>query len=89
MKPVKASVLEAPAAHRLVRHDTPDHEGPYRERISEGWRLPSGAGLAEFALQSGFLASRLWEESQRLERHRQFVRPGGRLPVEMSSDEAR
>lgn len=28
------------------------------------WRLPSGTGLGEFAMQSGFLAFRLWESSR-------------------------
>lgn len=28
------------------------------------WRLPSGIALSHFALRSGFLTSRLWDDSQ-------------------------
>lgn len=28
-----------------------------------GWRLPSGIALSHFALRSGFLTSRLWDET--------------------------
>lgn len=28
-----------------------------------GWRLPSGVALSHFALRSGFLSSRLWDDT--------------------------
>lgn len=73
MKSGKGSVLETqgtprePSRHALV----PGPEGG-RQRL-EGWRLPSGAALAEFALQSGFLAARLWEENRRADSQATFA----------------
>ena len=29
----------------------------------QGWRLPSGIALSHFALRSGFLSSRLWDDA--------------------------
>jgi len=39
--------------------------GGERTTDVEGWILPSGVPLSEFALQAGFLASRIWNSSDR------------------------
>lgn len=52
--------LESPP-RRLAEADL--KENRYRSLVE--WRLPSGSTLAEFALQSGFVASGLWAATNR------------------------
>lgn len=68
MKSGKSSVLESSNSAREAALGRGVLHGQRftgsRAESSERWCLPSGAGLAEFAMQSGIPASRLWEESR-------------------------
>ncbi len=47
-----------------LHHEAPGHLSGRQLLEGQGWRLPSGVALSHFALRSGFLTSRLWDEAQ-------------------------